>query len=294
MSLPYMPLWVADLVDAVRGWPDDPRNVYVWLLMAHWTELGILPDDSEQLQRLALVSHWPPERFAAAWDVIQGKGSWKKPKFDSDEFGLYNARGREIFAEKMALQINGHRGSLKQHGCPQCRQAGRPTRLGDGWVRHCPSCNTDLWARFQLPPWMPNTLPSEGDEPSSTTEPDEKSAERFARAVEEAAQRVLGFARPLSGDEGRLVLDWHRAGVPEGLVVEALETAMKKRKNKPPRSLRYFEPVVKEMVRERESLTATGTEQPETPEDSTVHSDAWEEAQLAYVQNNPEQGWRWV
>lgn len=160
----YMPLKIEDLWRSTMLWDSDAQFIYRLLLEVHWLQRGILPKKIPMLRKLCRLEGWKLARFEEAFQEVQGAGAdrWEKPKFQEDEFGLYNARGRAILREVWEPRVTGHKGNLKQWGCRPCRENGKPIDLGDGWVRECPQCKLDLWSGFEEIPWLPTLVPKKG------------------------------------------------------------------------------------------------------------------------------------
>jgi len=275
--LPYMPLWVTSLLDATKAMAPEPRLVYYELLFVHWSEHCVLPDDVEALQRLARLTTWPAKRFRSAWNSLQAGGKTKRPKFVGDHFGLYNPRGRTVYRESIEKVAAAHLGSLKQHGCPECRARGQKVDLGDGWLRLCPRCGVDLWLRFPHLPWLPSLLPpipTRGRVVVPRSVPRDVEREAYALAVEEAFLTVLSTARTLSPTEGEIILEWYAQGIPLEIVVTAMSEVASRRGRRPQR-LAYFRGVVAEQWAAHQKLTAAAT--PVEPVAAATESVLWSE-----------------
>jgi hypothetical protein len=253
-----MPTWVAALSDATKAMDPDARLVYYELLFVQWSEHGVLPNDVEELQRLARLTEWPAERFGAAWGLIQG-GNGQKAKFVADRHGLYNARGRTEYRKSLERIVKSHRGLLAQHGCPECRELGRRIDLDDGWVRRCPRCGVDLWLRFPQVLWLPKVYPPEPKKARvvmPVEAPVDAEAEQYALAVEEAWIHICGRARTLGQSEGALILEWQAQGVPLGIVLDAIEE-LSHRAGRRPATLVYFRPIIAERFATHQRVAAT-------------------------------------
>lgn len=256
--LPYMPTWLDRLSDATRVWDADPRLIYYELLFAHWRELCILPTDLVELQRLARVESWGRDRFRHAWEAIQGRGSWKPPKFAQDEHGFYNRAGRQFFIKALGSVVRNHKGTLKQHGCRPCREAGHRVDLGEGWVRHCPRCQYDLWDEFPAVPWFPTYLPivGSGAAPSPPSAEEEAAMAVYRDKIAHTFMETTRQARQLTPDEAMLITTWYRTEVPAQVILDLVSARAQRQRGRPPRYLTYFAEAVSEAVSRAEEAAA--------------------------------------
>lgn len=92
-NTPFMPLWVSDFLGDTQGLDATETGAYMLLIMAQWRAGGAsLPNDPKRLQMMAKCGRaWP-----RVWEKIS-------PYFQTDEAGVYNRKGREVF-ESVALK----------------------------------------------------------------------------------------------------------------------------------------------------------------------------------------------
>jgi uncharacterized protein YdaU (DUF1376 family) len=68
-ELPYMTLWVRDVLADIAALDAEERGAYLSLMIACWSEGGSLPLDPRRLARLAAVD---ADRWPRVWEAIGG------------------------------------------------------------------------------------------------------------------------------------------------------------------------------------------------------------------------------
>ncbi|HWG75488.1 MAG TPA: YdaU family protein [Steroidobacteraceae bacterium] len=113
-QLPYMPVFIGDLLRETSGWTTEEFGAYLKLLFVQWDN-GPLPDEPD---RLAAICGIPVERFIEIWETLEHR-------FAEVDGGLVHeatAARREQYARYRETQsLKGRKGMWSRWGCPQCR-----------------------------------------------------------------------------------------------------------------------------------------------------------------------------
>jgi len=234
------------------GWGADAQLLYRLLIEVHWIQRGILPRETKKLRLLSRLD-WSTRHFNRVFAEIQDC-QWGA-KFREDKHGLYNQKGRDMLLAAWESRVNVRVGKLRQWGYQTCRERDRPNKLGNGWVRICPSCHVDLWTDFEKIPWLerqifPGKTAPERPPPIAAKKAAEpppvvaRSASNYVLEIEEIVQETLETNRIFSAEETKLVEELGEDGIPVEVVGRTIRDTLRRFKledpNKSIGTIKYF------------------------------------------------------
>lgn len=108
MSRPWMPLYIADYLKDTRRLSAAQHGAYLLLLMDYWTN-GSLPDDDDQLSRIACmpIADWRKSR-----PIIQAffHDGWKQKRMEDEMQRASNVSAKRSAS---ALQMHSKRSAIR-------------------------------------------------------------------------------------------------------------------------------------------------------------------------------------